>query len=199
MARVPLSNTGSWELSFDDQDVRGYKALDADGNHVGEVDRMIVNTDEKRVDAIVLEDGTEYPARDISIGDGVVYLTSTVPDHVDESVTVYDDYGHVVEREDVDAVSHDEYDEDFRTHYETAYAATGHGYDAYEPAYRYGYETAHHDDYRDRPYAEAEADLERGYKPQKPHNGFGDVRDAVRYGYSSARGDRYSSTYGDRT
>jgi sporulation protein YlmC with PRC-barrel domain len=190
MARVPLSNTGSWELSFDDQDVRGYEALDADGNHVGEVDRMIVNTDEKRVDAIVLHDGTEYPARDISIGDGVVYLTGSVPEHVDESVTVYDDYGHVVERENVEAGSYDEYADDFRTHYDEAYAATGEDYDVYEPAYRYGYETAHHDDYRDRPYTEAEADLERGYATRYPNSRYDDVRDAVRYGYSSARGDR---------
>jgi sporulation protein YlmC with PRC-barrel domain len=190
MARVPLSNTGSWELSFDDQDVRGYEALDAEGNHVGEVDQMIVNTDEKRVDAIVLEDGTEYPARDISIGDGVVYLTSTVPAHVDESVTVYDDYGRVVERETVAEADYGEYEEDFRTHYKTAYAATGKDYSTYEPAYRYGYEAAYEDTYRNRPYTEAEADLERNYAERYPQSKYTDVRDAVRYGYASARGDR---------
>lgn len=190
MTRVPLSNTGSWELSFDDQDVRGYEALDAEGNHVGEVDRMIVNTDEKRVDAIVLEDGTEYPARDISIGDGVVYLTDTVPEHAAESVTVYDDYGHVVERENVEAGSYNEYADDFRAHYGEAYAATDNEYDYYEPAYRYGYEAAYEDSYRDRPYTEAEADLKRDYATRYPESNYGDVRDAVRYGYASARGDR---------
>ncbi len=190
MKRVPLSNTGTWELSFDDQDVRGYEAVDADGNHVGEVDQMIVNTDKKRVDAIVLEDGTEYPARDISIGDGVVYLTSVVSDDVSESVTVYDDYGHVVEREDIEADSYDEYASDFRTHYKTAYAATGNDFDTYDPAYRFGYETAYDEDYRDRPYTEAETDLERSYTKEYPNSSYDDVRDAVRYGYASARGDR---------
>ena len=198
MVRVPLSNTGSWELSFDDQDVRGYEALDAEGNHVGEVDRMIVNTDEKRVDAIVLEDGTEHPARDVSIGDGVVYLTSTVPKHVDESVTVYDDYGHVVERENVEAGSHNEYADDFRRHYGDAYAATGNEYDYYDPAYRYGYESAHEDVYRDRPYSEAEEDLKRSYASRYPKGNYAEVRDAVRFGYASARGDRYA-TRGART
>ncbi|MEP0548996.1 MAG: PRC-barrel domain-containing protein [Rhodothermales bacterium] len=190
MKRVPLSNTGSWELSFDDQDVRGYEAVDADGNHVGEVDQMIVNTDEKRVDAIVLEDGTEYPARDISIGDGVVYLTTIVPDTVKESVTVYDDYGHVVERDNVEAESYDEYAGEFRNHYKTAYAATGNDFDTYDPAYRFGYETAYDESYRNRPYTEAESDLERSYTKQYPNSRYDDVRDAVRYGYASARGDR---------
>lgn len=190
MTRVPLSNTGSWELSFDDQDVRGYEAVDADGNHVGEVDQMIINTEKKRVDAIVLEDGTEYPARDISIGDGVVYLTAAVPDDVKESVTVYDDYGHVVERDDVDADPYDDYISDFRTHYKTAYAATGNDFNTYDPAYRFGYETAYDESYRNRPYTEAESDLERNYAKQYPNSRYDDVRDAVRYGYASARGDR---------
>jgi len=190
MARVPLSNTGSWELSFDDQDVRGYEALDAEGNHVGEVDRMIVNTDEKRVDAVVLNDGTEYPARDVSIGDGVVYLTATVPENMAESVTVYDDYGHVVERETVQEGSYDDYADAFRSHYSNAYAATGNEFDYYDSSYRYGYESAFEDSYRDRPYAEAEADLERDYVTRYPDRRYDEVRDAVRYGYASARGDR---------
>lgn len=191
MARVPLSDTGNWKLSFDDQDVRGYEALDADGNHVGEVDQMIVNTEEKRVDAIVLGDGTEYPARDVSIGDGVVYLTGAIPEHLRKAVTTYEDYGHVVERGGIAAGAYDEYADDFRAHYGEAYAATGNAYDTYEPAYRYGYETAHQDVYRDRSYAEAEADLQRDYGTRYPNSHYDEVRDAVRYGYASARGDRF--------
>lgn len=190
MARVHLSNTGSWQLKFDEQDVRGYEALDADGNHIGEVDGMIVNTDEKRVDAIVLDDGTEYPARDVSIGDGVVYLTGDLPDHLAESVTVYDDYGHVVERERVEAGSYNEYADAFRAHHSETYADSGRDYSDYEPAYKYGYEAAHHDSFRDRPYSDAEADIQRGYTSKNPNGNYDDVRDAVRYGYASARGDR---------
>ena len=62
MSRIALSDAGDWKLEFpEDQDIRGYRALDADGNQVGIVDTMIVNTEEERVDAIVLDDGTEYP------------------------------------------------------------------------------------------------------------------------------------------
>lgn len=190
MSRITLSNTGDWKLKFDEQDVRGYEALDADGNHVGEVESMIVDTEAKRVDAIVLEDGTEYPARDMSIGDGVVYLTTIVPGDKSASVTVYDDYGHVVEREKVESADFDAYADDFRTHYKSTFAETGNAYDAYDPAYRYGYEAAHDESYRNRPYADVESDLERDYATQYPDSDFNDTRGAVRYGYTTAQRGR---------
>lgn len=187
MSRVALSNTGDWELKFDEQDVRGFEVLDANGNHVGEVDTMMVNTNERRVDAIILEDGTEHPASDISIGDGVVYLTSTVPDDVSESVTVYDDYGHVVEREQVADGDSNAYADDFRTHYGDTFADAGDDFSTYEPAYRYGYDTAHNDTFRNRTYTEAESDLEQDYTRRYPDSDYQSVRDAIRYGYSRAQ------------
>ncbi len=186
MAHVTLSNTGDWELKFDEQDVRGYDALDANGNKVGEVDQMVIDTAERRVDTIILEDGTRYPARDISIGDGVVYLTKDVGEDLAGTVTVYDDYGHVVDRERIESPNFDAHADAFREHYTTAYASTGKDYDDYDSAYRYGYETAHHEDYRNRAYTDAENDLESGYMD----GDFSEVRDAVRYGYTRARRGR---------
>lgn len=190
MSRIALSDSGEWHLKFpDDQDVRGYDALDENGNRVGRVDTMIVNTDEKRVDAIVLEDGQEFPARSISIGDGVVYLAGvTGAADVDEgSVTVYDDYGHVVRREEVEDADYDAHSDAFRTHYESTYGTTGGAYDDYEPAYRYGYESAYSDDYRNRAYLDAEDDLRTGYSSQYSDRDYDSDRDAVRYGYTRAQ------------
>ena len=164
MSRIALSNTGSWELKFDEQDVRGYDALDADGNKVGEVDTMIVNTDERRVDAVLLEDGSEYPARDLSIGDGVVYLTTLTGDKdLEGTVTVYNDKGHVVERETVEDADYDAYRDTFRQHHAETYGASGRSFDTDEDAYRYGYESAYEDSYRDRAFVDAENDLRSGY------------------------------------
>lgn len=188
MARTPLSNTGEWELKFDEQDVRGFDALDAEGNRIGTVDAMIVNTDEERVDAVVLEDGTEYPAREVSIGDGVVYLTGAVPNQAAEGVTVYDDYGHVVRRERVEGDA-DAHAEAFRRHYDEALASSGEAYGTYEPAYRYGYDMARDDRFRDRDYDAAATDLESGYTRRFPDSPYGTVRDAVRFGYMRARRD----------
>ena len=187
MSRIALSNTGDWKLSFDEQDVRGFRAVDKDGTPVGTVDTMIVNTETKRVDAILLEDGTEYPADDLSIGEGVVYLTTVdVSDDVSESVTVFDDYGHVVERETVGDAEFDHHADAFRTHYASSYG-DGDAYEDYEPAYRYGFESAHGDTYRNRPYVDAETDLRSGYGSQYADRDFDVDRDAVRYGYIRAQ------------
>lgn len=79
MTRIPLSETSDYALKFDEHDVRGYDVLDENGNRIGRVERMIVNTDEERVDALVLENGSEIPIDDVSIGDGVVRATRTDP------------------------------------------------------------------------------------------------------------------------
>ena len=188
MSRIALSDTGEWKLEFpDDQDIRGYAALDADGNRVGGVDTMIVNTDEKRVDAVLLEDGSEYPARDLSIGDGVVYLTTVQEGGVDGTVTVYGDSGRVVEREEVHEADFDSHRDAFQTHYESSYGASGGSYDDYEPAYRYGYESAYDESNRNRGYLDAEDDLRTGYGTTHADRDYDADRDAVRYGYTRAQ------------
>ena len=190
MSRIALSDAGDWKLEFpNDQDIRGYRALDADGNAVGVVDTMIVNTDEERVDAILLDDGTEYPARDLSIGEGVVYLTTVnaASDDVDGTVTVYGDSGKVLRRERVDEADFDSHRDVFRTHYDSTYGTGSGTYDEYEPAYRYGYESAHDDSYKNRPYLDAEDDLRTEYGTSYGDRDFDNDRDAVRYGYTRAQ------------
>ena len=187
MSRTALSNTGDWKLEFDDQDVRGYRAVDKDGAPVGTVDTMVVNTDEERVDAIILEDGTEYPAADISIGDGVVYLTTveTGSGDVDETVRVYGDSGTVIRREAVEDGEYDAHVDAFRAHHGASYAGTS--FDDYDPAYRYGFDTAHDDDYRNRSYVDAEDDVRTGYGTAYADRDYDADRDAIRYGYTRAQ------------
>ncbi len=69
MTRRPLSQLDNWELVHPDQDLRGRRLLDAEGRPLGTVTEMIVDTDEERVDAIVLDDGREYPASAFQIRD----------------------------------------------------------------------------------------------------------------------------------
>ena len=188
MSRIALSHTGDWKLEFPhDQDIRGYRALDEDGTQVGIVDNMIVNTDEKRVDAITLEDGTEYPAANVSIGDGVVYLTGVdaSADHVEGEVRVYGDSGTVLRRERVEDPDYDAHTDAFRTHHGSTYGEGG--YEDYEPAYRYGYETAYDDQYRNRPFTDADDDLRSDYLARYPDRDYDADRDAVRYGYTRAQ------------
>ena len=191
MARTALSKTGDWKLEFpDDQDVRGHRVLDKTGAETNlTVDDMVVDTDQGMVDAVVFSDGTEYPARDLSIGDGVVYATTET---VEGARLVSDDadFGRVTakERRDDDADVVVVYDPDYRAHYGEAYGDSGRGYDAdVVHAYRYGTESAYHDDYRARTYADAEPDLKSGYLARYGDRDYDADREAVRYGYNRAR------------
>lgn len=77
MARAPLSQLDDWELVYEDQDIRGWPVQDREGNRLGTVREMIVDTDTELVEEVVLDDGTEYPNDDIELRDGVVYLHRT--------------------------------------------------------------------------------------------------------------------------
>ena len=147
---------------------------------------MIVDTDQERVDAFVFSDGTEYPARDLSIGDGVVYATAETVKGA-RLASDRDDFGTVTANDRTEY--HDDvvvgYDPDYRAHYGEAYGESGRGYDSdVVHAYRYGTESAYHDDYQTRTYTDAEPDLESGYLAR-----YGD-RDAVRYVYNRAHRHR---------
>jgi uncharacterized protein (TIGR02271 family) len=74
MARTPLSQLDDWELVNEDQDLRGMPVQDQEGNRIGTVKEMIVDTDTEYVDMIVLDDGSEYPAGDVEARQGVVQL-----------------------------------------------------------------------------------------------------------------------------
>lgn len=69
-----LSNLSDWELVHDDQDIRGWEVHDAAHRKIGRVDDLLVSTDTERVEVIRLDDGKELSARQIELGDGVVYL-----------------------------------------------------------------------------------------------------------------------------
>jgi uncharacterized protein (TIGR02271 family) len=74
MARAPLSQLDDWELVDDDQDIRGWPVQDRDGNRLGTVRELIIDTDTELVEVIVLDNGQEYPNDDVELGRGVVYL-----------------------------------------------------------------------------------------------------------------------------
>lgn len=74
MAHILLSETDEWQLSDDHQDIRGHDLLDANGLRLGQISDMVVDTSAKRVDEVILADGTRYPAADLDIEDEVVYL-----------------------------------------------------------------------------------------------------------------------------
>ena len=68
------------------------------------------------------------------------------------------------------------------------YASADREYEHYEPAYRYGFESA--DTYRDKSWNDVESDLERGWESYKLRGELTwmDIKDAVRDAWDRATG-----------
>ena len=81
MPRVRLEETRDWQLAERSHDVRGRELRDSVGRTLGTIKTMIVDTDARRVESVVLEDETEYPVRDLQIMEQAVYfIPVAVPD-----------------------------------------------------------------------------------------------------------------------
>lgn len=73
MALVRLQDV-DWTLTDKRQDIRGRELRDAVGRALGEIEHMIVDTDQERVVSVRLKDATEYPADDLQIMEDAVYF-----------------------------------------------------------------------------------------------------------------------------
>lgn len=172
MSRITLSDTGDWKLVDGDQDVRGFSVVDAGGQTVGTVASMILDTDAGLVTSLLLNDGTEVPAADVTIGETVVYLgqasaPAAVAPHAPEP--------------------RDPFVDDYRAHHDAALAPQGRRFDDDADAYRYGHDAAHDPAHRNRRYEDAEGDLRSGYAADRD---FDADREAVRTGYDRAQNGR---------
>lgn len=72
----------------------------------------------------------------------------------------------------------------FRNHYNSNYASSGMGYDAYAPAYQYGYTLRNRANMRDRSWADVESQARTDW--ERDHRGTWErFKDAVRHGWES--------------
>lgn len=189
MAHKRLSKMDDYDLVHSSQDIRGHSMMDADGNTIGTVDDLIVDTNANRVDTIVLDDGQEFSASEIEIDDKNAYLKGTrtstdtgdpTGDDSDRVVRVYGD-AHVQSGR----AAFSDYDETFRTHHKKTYDEDD--YATYEPAYRHGYEYGTGERYADRDYDALEPEMRKSYEQRHGEGTWANVKDAVRHGFTSSR------------
>jgi heat induced stress protein YflT len=81
------------------------------------------------------------------------------------------------------------YDADFRSHYRNNYANSGYTYDQYSSVYRYGYDLARDQRYRDRDWSVVEPEARRRWEEHNP-NTWERFKESVRYAWDKARGAR---------
>ncbi len=82
------------------------------------------------------------------------------------------------------------YESQFRSHYETNFTDSHYLYDEYVPAYRYGYELATSDRYRDRDWNEINSEARRDWEQSHPESLWDDFKEAVREGWATVTGRR---------
>jgi uncharacterized protein (TIGR02271 family) len=85
-------------------------------------------------------------------------------------------------------------DEDFRQDFTTRYGNTGQNYEAYSPAYRYGYEMAGDPRYQGRNFSEVESGLQTDYARRYPNSTWDKMKDSVRYGWEKVTGKTRAAT-----
>lgn len=81
------------------------------------------------------------------------------------------------------------YDSDFRNHFQTNYSTSGMDYDAYGPVYRYGYNLAGSDQYRNSDWNTIEGDVRTRWEERNPGT-WDQFKDGIRYAWDRARGKR---------
>jgi uncharacterized protein (TIGR02271 family) len=86
--------------------------------------------------------------------------------------------------------SFETYDPEFRQHYQTSFSSSGRDYTFYQPAYRYGYDLAGNERYRNSEWSQVESDARREWERRNPQNPWEDFKDAVREGWDRVRGRR---------
>lgn len=75
MSRALLRELNDWKLKDEDRDIRGKTLKASDGRSLGNIRDMIADTDTRQVEAVVLDNGAEYPLRSIDLrNDGSVVL-----------------------------------------------------------------------------------------------------------------------------
>ncbi len=74
MAKANLSELDDYELVNEAQDVRGWPLVDEAGNKLGTITEFIADTDSEYVTSLVIDNGQQVAARDVSLGDNVVVL-----------------------------------------------------------------------------------------------------------------------------
>lgn len=91
-------------------------------------------------------------------------------------------YGHTTVR------PYDDFAGEFRSDFEARHPGDRATFDDFDPAYRFGYELATGDAYRDSPWSEIEDEAREEWKRRHPTSAWDEVRQAVRHAWERVTG-----------
>ncbi len=79
-------------------------------------------------------------------------------------------------------------DSDFRRDFQTNYGTSGSSYDAYAPAYRYGYDMASDPRYKGKSFSDVESSLRSDYGSRYPNSTWDKMKNSIQYGWNKVTG-----------
>lgn len=85
--------------------------------------------------------------------------------------------------------SYNDYESDFRSHYQSTYGSGKYSYEDYSPAYRYGYSLVSDTRLQGERWEDVEMDARRNWEHDRP-NSWEEFKSTVRYAWERARGLR---------
>jgi uncharacterized protein (TIGR02271 family) len=94
-----------------------------------------------------------------------------------------------VEVEQLDAAADEDWDTDFRSHWQSNFASAGEGYEDYAPAYHYGTTLANSGQYTGRTWDEIEPEVREDWETRNPGSAWERFKASVRYGWEKITGD----------
>lgn len=161
-------------------------------------------------DAGIPENQAGYYAEGIRRG-GTLVTVRTNDDHVNHAVQIFDRYSPVDVNQRAsewrssgwtgfDANSsvasgtyagassrYEDFENDFRNDWKARYGSSGYGFERYQPAYRYGYESRSR--YHGRNWSDAERDVRSDWERQHPNERWEDFKDSIRTGWEKFKGE----------
>lgn len=191
---IRLSDTSEWDVTFDDQDIRGREVRDAAGTRLGRVDDLLINTHTEEVEEIILDDGTRQRAEDLRIGDDAVYVEGFVESGREAgraaAASKYERLRPIrAEHRPPQGIVHDAQREDYHQHYMATYADSGITFEEMQPVYNFGAEHARHPKYAGRGYTDVESDFRALYEARYAENAayrpYEEIDQAIRYGFEN--------------
>jgi hypothetical protein len=78
MTHELFSESDNWEVENDGQDVRGWSVVDDQGQTIGKVSDMYVDTQTETIDRLVLDNGSEIDVNSLEVGDGEIRVASAM-------------------------------------------------------------------------------------------------------------------------
>jgi uncharacterized protein (TIGR02271 family) len=124
---------------------------------------------------------------EIVVDKEVTDRTATVSDTVRRTEVDVDQSG--TKPSATDTQRFENFDQDYRSHYERTYGSAGYTYDDYAPVYRFGHSLATNSRYRNSDWKKVEPEARRQWEERNP-NTWEDFKDTVRYAWDRARGKR---------